>query len=101
MSSPGAPPAAPTPEASKCAWIIARAVASSIENLLGRLGETPAARVVGGLPQVAGERSIADYADVPRVWRVRGDRDGQVGDPARAGVVELDQLLGGERAAEA
>src|SRR3712207_4591440 len=31
MSSPGAPPGAPTFEASKWAWIIARAVASSIE----------------------------------------------------------------------
>src|SRR5829696_144709 len=33
MSSPGPPPAAPTFDASKCAWIMARAVASSIENL--------------------------------------------------------------------
>src|SRR5688572_3260386 len=34
MSSPGPPPAAPTFEASKCAWIMARAVASFIETLL-------------------------------------------------------------------
>src|SRR5215208_6794400 len=36
MSSAGWPPAAPTFELSKCAWIMARAVASFIENLLPR-----------------------------------------------------------------
>src|SRR5215207_9983550 len=41
MSSAGPPPAAPTFEASKCAWIMARAVASFIENLLPRRGLVP------------------------------------------------------------
>src|SRR4051812_32462505 len=43
MSSPDPPPAAPTFEASKCAWIIARAVASFIENLLPGRGLVPGA----------------------------------------------------------
>src|SRR5215210_3543122 len=43
MSSPGPPPAAPTFEASKCAWIMARAVASFIENLLPGRGLVPGA----------------------------------------------------------
>src|SRR5829696_9972368 len=41
MSSPGPPPAAPTFEASKCAWIMARAVASFIENLLPGRSSVP------------------------------------------------------------
>src|SRR5215203_4647887 len=41
MSSPGPPPAAPTFEASKCAWIMARAVASFIENPLPGCGPVP------------------------------------------------------------
>src|SRR5215212_6494565 len=43
MSSPGPPPAAPTFEASKCAWIMARAVASFIETLLLGRGPVPRA----------------------------------------------------------
>src|SRR5215211_2680375 len=43
MSSPGPPPAAPTFEASKCAWIMARAVASFIENLPPGRGLAPGA----------------------------------------------------------
>src|SRR5215217_5228076 len=41
MSSAGSPPAAPTFELSKCAWIMARAVASFIENLLPGRGLVP------------------------------------------------------------
>src|SRR5215218_3890301 len=44
MSSPGPPPAAPTLEASKWAWIMARAVASFIENSLPGCGLVPRAR---------------------------------------------------------
>src|SRR3954454_10779347 len=36
MSSPGPPPAVDTLEASKCAWIMARAAASSIKSSLPR-----------------------------------------------------------------
>src|SRR5215203_4734122 len=43
MSSAGPPPAAPTFEASKCAWIMARAVASFIETLLPGRGRVPGA----------------------------------------------------------
>src|SRR5215218_7459912 len=43
MLSPGPPPAAPTFEASKCAWIMARAVASFIETLLPGRGLVPGA----------------------------------------------------------
>src|SRR4051794_17156790 len=41
MSSPGPPPAAPTFEASKCAWIMARAVASVIEEPPSRVAGEP------------------------------------------------------------
>ena len=55
MSSPGPPPAAPTFEASKCAWIMARAVASFIETLLpGR-----------GLVLGAGRRAAAQMVLAP------------------------------------
>src|SRR4029453_14056575 len=47
MSSPGPPPAAPTFEASKCAWIMARTLASSIENLLPGRGLVPGAGLSG------------------------------------------------------
>src|SRR4051794_35164018 len=64
MSSPGAPPAAPTFEASKCAWIMARADASFIDSLLapasggapadyGASGPAMEAPEVAGLPRVA------------------------------------------------
>src|SRR5215204_3243060 len=55
MSSPGPPPAAPTFEASKCAWIMARAVASFIETLL------PGRGVVLG----AGRRAAAQMVLAP------------------------------------
>src|SRR5215218_8299221 len=49
MSSPGAPPAAPTFEASKCAWIMARALSWFIETPSG------GARVCCGPPVPAME----------------------------------------------
>src|SRR5215218_3636884 len=82
MSSPGAPPAAPTFEASKCAWIMARAVASFIDNVLPGRGLIPggpsrvAVRMVlapasGGAPAHCGAScpamEVPEVAGVPRV----------------------------------
>src|SRR5215211_7251496 len=53
MSSLGPPPAAPTFEASKCAWIMSRAVASFIETLLAPA--SGGARADRGLPAPAME----------------------------------------------
>src|SRR5215207_11085920 len=57
MSSPGPPPATATFEASKCARIMARGVASSIENL-----PPPLRR--GGLLSRAGSRVARPFAPV-------------------------------------
>ena len=50
---------------------------------------------------VARERGVADDPDVPRERRLRRGGHGDVGDPARAVVVERGELVGRERPAEA
>ena len=60
----------------------------------------PPAGEVGRAPQVAPEGRVADDADVPRAGLLGRGRDREVADPVRALVVERDELVGRERAAE-
>src|SRR3954451_6005324 len=84
MSSPGAPPAAPAFEASKCARITARALASVIERLL-------ASR--------AGPDRLAGLCDLSVEGLHRGEVDLREGGERRDGVgkhVERDARADGE-----
>ena len=65
-----------------------------------RLGAPPA-REVARVAQVAQERRVGDRARVPRPRRVGRDRGGEVGAPVRPARVELGELVGRERAAQA
>src|SRR5215218_8492286 len=90
MSSPGAPPAAPTFEASKWAWIMARAVASFIDDLLpGRR------RIAGGDSRIAVQLVLAPAsgggpahcgASGPAMEVREGARVPRVAQPGRAEV---------------
>src|SRR4051812_13089038 len=61
MSSPGAPPGAPTFEASKCAWIMARAVSSFIETSFPDAA-SPGCRLSGRGADGAGSSSASARA---------------------------------------
>src|SRR3954471_9334433 len=61
---------------------------------------SPAACVVRGFTEIPGEGGVGDDAGVPGVRLLGGERVGEVRGPARVLVVEVGQLLGGERAAE-
>src|SRR4051794_4057194 len=93
MSSPGPPPAVDTLEASKCAWIMARAVASSIKSSLPRRLLCVAARRRKVQRIQLGSHPLERCRVAPAVLveaRVRVDLD----DQQRFGRCVVDQLAG-------
>src|SRR4051794_25275583 len=73
MSSPGPPPGAPTLEASKCAWIMARAVSWFIENLVsGRALDQGAGCRAAALMMLAAVSGSARACCGPPVPAVEG-----------------------------
>src|SRR3954454_11370856 len=89
MSSPDPPPAAPTFEASKCAWIMARVVASFIENLL-RTRTGPACGLSGAAQMVLAPVSAGARASRgPLVPAVEGRPVARVPGVAQPGGAEV------------